>query len=375
MSNFELRIEQLENRSIQIVPNKNVAATLRSIAEGVGFKLEDKWDSFQIGAKLIDFINENSDENAKLKDAVKKAAVVNVSLAGAESSVAKPAKQATGSNIIDLNNDPDVQAYLNARPVLKYAILKGLSLPDYWIGKKGDRIYVEKNGKRLNSFDLNDVVNNNYLLFVALKNALLDKQSKSRYTNFAGILEYFDEFDETPTEADLAVLSQFFSFDYRTTLDTQEQVDEALNNLLKFKDMKGLYAIDIDGYSDDGEYFLNVPDVIGFDDVEKVRLRGFYEFPMCLSKLKKLKSLSLCTSEYCEDKNKTFKVNGDISGFNNLERLNLSYVYADISFDDALKFAKLPKLESVIFNGEKYSDEGKQKLVEAFGSNVDVRFY
>lgn len=54
---MEFRIEQLENRSIQIVPNKNITATLRDISKLVGFNLEEKWDGFQIGAKLIDFIN------------------------------------------------------------------------------------------------------------------------------------------------------------------------------------------------------------------------------------------------------------------------------------------------------------------------------
>lgn len=57
LNNVEFRIEQLENRSIQIVPNKNMTATLRDISKLVGFNLEEKWDGFQIGAKLIDFIN------------------------------------------------------------------------------------------------------------------------------------------------------------------------------------------------------------------------------------------------------------------------------------------------------------------------------
>lgn len=40
LNNVEFRIEQLENRSIQIVPNKNMTATLRDVSKLVGFNLE-----------------------------------------------------------------------------------------------------------------------------------------------------------------------------------------------------------------------------------------------------------------------------------------------------------------------------------------------
>lgn len=79
---IEIRIEQLDSRSVQVVPNKSTAQTLREIADTVGFKLDPKWDSFQIGAKLIDFINDNSDADAKVKNAVKKSALVNLGKGG-----------------------------------------------------------------------------------------------------------------------------------------------------------------------------------------------------------------------------------------------------------------------------------------------------
>lgn len=361
MSNFELRIEQLENRSIQIVPNKNVAATLRSIAEGVGFKLEEKWDSFQIGAKLIDFINENSDENAKLKDAVKKAAVVNVSLAGAEGNAAKPAKQATGSNIIDLNNDPDVQAYLNARPEVKYIILKELISWEDFVE------YDPKEGVSAN-FNVNDVTDRYFKLFRLLKEGVASKEERGvnlyKYSKHSEKDVSFHL--EDLNSDDLLVLNHFF--DVRCKLDTDDipkkQFDNRIKELLSLDALKMVQTFEISSE----DYSFSLPDdLTGLDNVKYVFLEGVSELPMGLSKLKNLKSLTIKKSDL------PFKVNGDVSGFENLTYLSIKA--ADLSFDDAVKFAKLPELSDIYFSDEAFPDEDIQEKIKDEFEDRYVDFY
>lgn len=365
MSNFELRIEQLENRSIQIVPNKNVAATLRSIAEGVGFKLEEKWDSFQIGAKLIDFINENSDENAKLKDAVKKAAVVNVSLAGAESSVAKPAKQATGSNIIDLNNDPDVQAYLNASPAAKYFILREF-LPSF---EFLDIAYDPKKGVYHPDFDVNDVIANNFSFLLKIK---ASKYSRSKIN----LIDYISDRENKElifniydlNEDDFYALDRFFVFiyDFWKYEYTQEELDEAVKGLLSFSTAKWLSEISI--YNEKNASFNLPKNITGFDNVETISLVGISEFPIGLSKLKNLKELTILPPDE-ETESREFKVNGSISGFMHLEHLVIRE--DTLSLNDALKFVNLPRLVTVNLSKNAFPDEKtQQKLENAFGLNL-----
>lgn len=270
-----------------------------------------------------------------------------------------------------LADDPDVQAYLNASTEVKYIILNELLCDDL----DSEIKYKPKKGLHVTNFDLNDVTDNHFLIFSALKKAIRDKGKRNdlnlfKYGSFNddNLIFSLEDLDES----DFQVLNHFFcmkyclntkNLPYYSDNELQKLPISTVKDLEKLSNAKGIKEI---SFTVDQKYeYVSFPDnLTGFEDVTRVKFKNISEFPMFLANLKNLKELVI---ENDIEYPKEFKVNGEISGFENL--INLAIMDSNISLEDALKFSNLPKLDYSIFSSVAFPDEETQRtILSAFKS-------